>query len=656
MKLSVIIVNYNVRYFLEQCLHSVFQSSQGIDTEVFVVDNNSVDGSVGMIREKFPGVILLCNDENLGFSRANNMAIRQARGEYILLLNPDTVVEKDTFSSVIRFMDAHPDAGGAGVKMIDGKGHFLPESKRGLPTPLVAFYKVFGLSALFPRSRIFGRYHLGFLSPDEIHSVDILSGAFMFLRKSCLDQTGMLDESFFMYGEDIDLSYRILQAGYKNYYFPDTRIIHYKGESTKKSSVNYVFTFYRAMIIFARKHFSHQNARIFSILIHLAIYLRAFAAMSSRFMKSMMLPLIDGLMLFGGMYFIKNWWEGMLFPWGGRYPWEFIHIAVPLYILTWLFSIFLVSGYDRPVRTLKIVEGYAIGTLVILVIYSLLDESYRFSRAMIFFGLLWGLFASILLRLVLHYVLRIKYYQLGTPVKKRFIVVGEREEAGRVAGLVREANLNPAFIGLVGIDATPEGDERYIGTLRQIRDIIEIYTIEEVIFCAKDVPAHRIIDVMSEQQDLTVEFKIAPPASMSLIGSKSISTMEDLYIIDIDSINKKENRRNKFLLDTFMALFLLVFSPILVFITRQPAGLYRNILQVIGGKRSWVGYGKSGDQSAGRLPGIRPGILTPVELLSDRTMEPETIHRLNMLYARDYDISTDLNIIFRNIRELGRKS
>jgi GT2 family glycosyltransferase len=292
VKLSVIIVNYNVKYFLEQALHSVRKAVKGMDAEVFVVDNNSVDGSCEMVKRKFPEVILIENKDNPGFSKANNQAIRQSKGEYILLLNPDTVVEEDCFEKVTAFMDQTPDAGALGVKMIDGKGHFLPESKRGLPTPQVAFYKMFGLSALFPRSKRFGRYHLGYLDKDETHPVDVLAGAFMLLRKKTLEEIGLLDEDYFMYGEDIDLSYRITKAGYKNYYFPHTTIIHYKGESTKKSSVNYVFVFYRAMIIFAQKHYSQKHARLFSILINAAIYARASIAIVFRFVSSIYMWLL----------------------------------------------------------------------------------------------------------------------------------------------------------------------------------------------------------------------------------------------------------------------------------------------------------------------------------------------------------------------------
>ena len=256
MKLSIVIVNYNVKYFLEQCLISVKEALEGIDGEVFVVDNNSVDGSQQMLKERFPDINVILNEQNVGFAKANNQAMRVANGEYILLLNPDTVVESDTFHKVIDFMDSHPDAGGLGVKMVDGKGKFLPESKRSLPTPEVSFYKIFGLSQLFPKSKRFGKYHLSYLDENQTHEVEILAGAFMLMRKSVLDKVGLLDETFFMYGEDIDLSYRIILGGYKNYYFPEARIIHYKGESTKKGSLNYVQTSYNAMIILSEKHFA----------------------------------------------------------------------------------------------------------------------------------------------------------------------------------------------------------------------------------------------------------------------------------------------------------------------------------------------------------------------------------------------------------------
>ena len=259
MDLSVIIVNYNVKHFLEQCLTSVFRSLKGLKGEVIVVDNNSADGSNSMIIEKFSNVKLIKNSYNAGFSVANNQGIKIARGKYILLLNPDTIVSEETFSKCYEFMESNPDAGAAGVKMIDGKGKFLPESKRGLPTPITAFYRLSGLSSLFPQSKHFNRYYLGHLSSEKIHKIEVLTGAFMFIRREVFESIGHLDESFFMYGEDIDFSYRIIESGFNIYYLPRPTIIHFKGESTRKSEINYVINFYRSMITFVKKHFSDQR-------------------------------------------------------------------------------------------------------------------------------------------------------------------------------------------------------------------------------------------------------------------------------------------------------------------------------------------------------------------------------------------------------------
>jgi GT2 family glycosyltransferase len=398
MDLSVIIVNYNVKYFLEQCLHAVANAARQFEIEVFVVDNNSVDGSCAMIREKFPQVKLIENKHNAGFSRANNQALRIATGKYCLLLNPDTVIEEGSFKNCISFMDEHPEAGALGVKMIDGKGNFLPESKRALPTPKVAFYKIFGLARLFPKSKIFGQYHLGYLDKDKTHAVDILSGAFMLLRNEALVKTGLLDENFFMYGEDIDISYRMIKAGYKNYYFPGTTIIHYKGESTKKGSINYVIVFYHAMLIFAQKHFSKKNARIFSFLINMAIYFRAGLAISRRFVKRIYQPLIDFLLIYSGFWFLTPLWEKFRFGITDYYPPVFYQLVVPAYILIWLLSVYYSGGYEKPVKLWKVISGHLTGTIIILVLYALLPEAYRFSRALILIGSLWGMLAYYILR------------------------------------------------------------------------------------------------------------------------------------------------------------------------------------------------------------------------------------------------------------------
>ncbi len=275
LELSVIIVSYNTVDFLKICLHSVYTACHSLNSEVFVVDNNSSDGSVEMIREDFPQTNLIANNNNPGFSIANNQAIKLAKGKYILILNPDTIVAEDTFIKMISFLDVNDKAGSLGIKMIDGSGSFLPESKRGIPTPWASFCKMSGLSNLFKNSNLFNEYNKGYLSDDKNHPIEILAGAFMCIRKKVIDKVGMFDETFFMYGEDIDLSYRIIQAGYENYYFSDSAIIHFKGESTSKDKT-YRDRFYKAMLIFTNKHFSKSYGFIYNILINLGIYIIKF--------------------------------------------------------------------------------------------------------------------------------------------------------------------------------------------------------------------------------------------------------------------------------------------------------------------------------------------------------------------------------------------
>ena len=276
MKLSVVIVSYNVRPYLEQCLQSVQKALEGIEGEVFVVDNHSDDDSVVTVREKYPWVRLIENQENLGFSKANNQAIRQSQADYVLLLNPDTVVAEDTLRGVLTFMDEHPKAGGAGVMMCYEDGSRAPESRRALPTPWVAALKMLGFTK---------RYYMSHLPWDQPCRIEVISGAFCLLRHEALKTIGLLDEDFFMYGEDIDLSYRLLKGGWENWYLPYS-IIHYKGKSTQKSDYRYVHVFYQAMLIFFQKHYSHLSM-VYTVPVKMAIYFRAFIALTDILRKKL---------------------------------------------------------------------------------------------------------------------------------------------------------------------------------------------------------------------------------------------------------------------------------------------------------------------------------------------------------------------------------
>ena len=296
LKLSVIIVNYNVKYYLDQCIRSVLRAFEEMNTpaEIIVVDNHSADGSVDYLEQRypqklFPMVRFVRSAHNLGFARANNIAIRQSRGEYVLLLNPDTIVGEDALKASVDFMDAHEDAGAVGVRMLGAQGRRAMESRRGLPTPMVSFFKMLGFCNRWPHHRLFGKYYMGYLPWDEPSQIEVVSGAYCMLRRKALDEVGLLDEDFFMYGEDIDLSYRVLKGGYHNYYLP-VDILHYKGESTQKSSFRYVHVFYEAMLIFFRKHYSGMTF-LLSLPIKTAIYAKALMALvgmlSERMRKSL---------------------------------------------------------------------------------------------------------------------------------------------------------------------------------------------------------------------------------------------------------------------------------------------------------------------------------------------------------------------------------
>ena len=529
MKLSIIIVNYNVKHFLQQCLQSIYKAIKNINVEVLVVDNNSVDNSLTMLHEQFPQVKLIINNKNIGFSKANNQAIKQAKGQYVLLLNPDTVIQEDTLIKTVDFLDKNQQAGALGVKMVDGNGVFLPESKRSLPSPSSAFYKVFGLSKLFPNSKKFGKYHLNYLSQNEVNEVDVLSGAFFMTRKKILDQVGVLDERFFMYGEDIDLSYRIQTNGYKNYYVPTTSIIHYKGESTKKTSVNYIITFYKAMILFVKKHYSHKNANLLILFIQLAILFRASISIIKRISLKITYPLIDALAIFIGLNIIKDMWAKTYFLNENYYSDLFLKFGIPSYIAFWLIGIYLQKGYNIPVKISSLIKGIITGTIFLLIIYGLLPENLRFSRALILFGTMWTLIVSITIRKLLN-LLNITSLKIKSNKPKKIAIIGENEEFLRIQRIIQTTNSNAEFIYQINTLNTSQSPNQ-IGHIYQLEEIIQIHQIDEIIFSAKDITSNEIIRYM-EKITNNIEIKIAPTKSTFIIGSNSIHTKGNLYTLD----------------------------------------------------------------------------------------------------------------------------
>lgn len=630
---------------MEQCLNSCLKALKFVEGEIFVVDNNSIDGSNEMVKSKFPTVHLIENKKNVGFSKANNQAIEISKGKYVLLLNPDTVVEEDTFLKVIQFMDENPSAGGLGVRMLDGKGRFLPESKRGLPTPSVAFYKIFGLSALFPKSKLFGKYHLGYLSEFKTHEVDVLSGAFMLLRKETLDKVGLLDETFFMYGEDIDLSYRITLGGYKNYYFPETRIIHYKGESTKKSSVNYVFVFYRAMVIFAQKHFSKNNAKLFSFLINIAIYFRAGLAILTRFIKKASLPFFDLAFITGGLFLLTRYWHQANI----EFPKEIIRFLIPFYAICWLLFNQYAGTYDFPQKIKRFVFGTILGTLFILVNYALLPKSYQFSRLYILTGTLWVISYYLISRVYLHFSIG-KKFKLNAKTNENFIIVGSIEESNRVQNMLKQ--INSKISNIYFVSANEEKNDKQVGISSQLDQLVNKYPIDELIFCAKDISAQEIINWMATLGHKDLDFKIAQPESMFLIGSNSINSAGDLYIYNLNEISKKSKKRMKRSIDFLFSLSALIFSPFLIWSYQNKLTFLKNMFLCLIAKKTLVGYKYVKSKENEQLPSIKKGILSPFDGL--KVNDENIREKLNLIYARDYNIFKDLEIIQKAWQKLDR--
>jgi O-antigen biosynthesis protein len=536
MELSVIIVSYNVRHFLEQCLMSVYQALEGIENEVFVVDNNSADGSCSMVSSRFPVARLIINRENRGFSAANNQAIKLATGRYILLLNPDTLVEEETFKKCIAFMDNHPDSGAAGVRMIDGKGRFLPESKRAIPTPGTAFFKISGLARIFPHSSLFNRYYLGDRDNNKSSQADVISGAFMFIRHDALLKTGLLDEDYFMYGEDIDYSYRLLKAGYKNYYYPGTKIIHYKGESTKKENLNVLLNFYMAMLIFVRKHFNGGKHRSYIFLVQAAIFFRAGVSLVKRIIKKIFLPFSDGLLALIIFRLVAEAWENYRFGPGYNYPGVFTSIIIPVYVIIIIMAIALFRGYRKPSEIPETLKGSLAGILFILVLYALLPLGIRFSRAIIIFGGLVSIASIVLWRMLLSYILP---EFADNPLKKerKTIIISDSEGYLKVRELLVQNPAGNVISGRVSI-SPDDSSEEVLGNIQQLKEVIRVNRIKEVIFASRNLNASLIIGSMHAIANCNVTIKIASSDEKYILGSRYVNPLEGTYSHEtIDSGN-----------------------------------------------------------------------------------------------------------------------
>jgi GT2 family glycosyltransferase/lipopolysaccharide/colanic/teichoic acid biosynthesis glycosyltransferase len=573
MDLTIIIVNYNVKEFLEQSIISIKKSCKNIQYQLFVVDNGSSDGSVELVQKKFPEARLFRNIENKGFAAANNQAIRQAQGEYILLINPDTIVQEDTFSVILSFFEEHPDCGMVGCKILNPDGSLQLPCRRSFPTPWVAFTKITGLSKLFPQSKLFGRYNLTYLSPDETYEVEAISGSFMFFRQQVIDDVGYLDESFFMYGEDLDWCFRIREAGWKIFYLPETKIIHFKGGSSKKSEVDLTLQFYRAMKLFVEKHYHNRYLHVPQWLLMLGITLRAILTFLSKFFLWMLPGLIDYILLnlsiILGIYIRFH----SLLPHLRSYV-----IVMVVYSLIWLLCLTLAGGYGRTkYSALRATYGVLLG-LILNTSLTFFFNQYAFSRAVVLIsGTLnilflggWRFGLKIISRL---HIFAFKNFPGKSLLGRRALIVAPAASGQRIAARLKK-RLDTGY-EVFGIVSPEEGrvDEKnqevpVLGDLKYLDAIIGQTHVQEIIFSTEQISYDQIMEIIAHSKKRTVNFKLIPSSMDVIIGKASIEYIGDLPLMDIDyKLNRPANIYTKRVFDIFIAVFaLILFLPEILFL------------------------------------------------------------------------------------------
>ncbi|MDT7855937.1 glycosyltransferase family 2 protein [Rubrivirga sp. S365] len=690
---SVVIVTYNVRGFLDQALRSVERASAGLAVETFVVDNDSADGSAEMVRERFPDVRLIANEENVGFAVANNQALREAAGRYALVLNPDTILQEDTLRTLVAFMDGHPDAGAVGCRILNPDGTFAPESRRAFPTPAVAFYRIAGLARLFPQSPRFGRYNLTHLPADEVCEVDALSGSCMMVRREAMwgggeghgmerDEegwaeksaphgsahppmppslhpsprgAGLLDEAFFMYGEDLDWCYRIQRAGWRIYYTPETQIVHYKGESTKRGDLRYVVLFYGAMLRFVEKHVGggagwaeRAGTGALALALRVGIVGRAAVAALGRLGRGLAGPAADGALAWAALAAAAWGWsqaDGFAFGSG------FYGLVLPAYALALVGGVALAGGYPRgrpPLRPVAV--GAALAALAVAAA-SFFVPSIAFSRAAL--GLGFPAAAALLLA-------RRVRRRTRTAPPRRALVVGTAAEAERLRRLLG-GRLRPeaevvGYVAEAGGDGTSAagGAVPHVGRPRQLRDLARLQHADEVVFAADSLTNTAILEGMRALRDLPVQLKILASGHDRIIGKAYVEDYAAPLLEAERAVAPLRAGWSRRALEVPVAALFTLAAPALRATARlRPTARWRRLAafaarmpSVLAGRRALVGYDAAGPHPPPAW-GLPPGV---VSVLDTRRPRPATIteaHRAYWFYAQRQSPWLDAEILLR---------
>lgn len=645
--ISIVIVNYNVREFLHQCLISIEKSLGNLSVDVWIVDNNSVDGSKKYLQSisHKPDINVILNDENVGFSTANNQAIHKCDSKYVMLLNPDTVLEENTLKKCFRKMEQDKSIGALGVRMIDGAGKFLPESKRGFPSLWASFTKMSGMSKLAPKSKWLNGYYCGHIDEFEEAEIDVLCGAIMFIRSSILDEVGLLDETFFMYGEDIDLSYRIQKAGVKVYYYPDTSIIHYKGESTKKTSLTYLRTFYNAMIIFINKHFKGGSYVILIGILKLAIYFRASISWMINWAKKLLHPVLD-MVLFGfSLIGLKEVWAQFYFKDPSYFDDSPVYYNFMSYIALWVLSMYIMGSYDRKSDLIKLIKGLFLGLIVILVMYGLLPMGFRSSRVLILLGFPIVMGVSMLTKLIANY-LRQHKWDFTIPVNKNICIIGHKKDCAQVESQLRMVNLQDRVKAKISIDSV--SDDYYVNDISNLAEVVKLFKINEIIFSSSSIPYREIFEWMRKLGP-KYSYKIASQDQDAIIGSSSKNETGEVYTYQFEmAILDAVNIRLKRIFDLIIGLISLLLSPVIWIVTKADFIVFSNIINVLIGNKTWIGYDDQGTSDI-KLPQIRNAIFNISDIVNDGIMNSNKVDRINLDYARNYTVSRDVESLLKAI-------
>jgi len=655
MELSVIIVNYNVRRFLESALTSVRRALEGIESEVFVVDNASDDGSAEMVRAKFPEVHLLENTRNLGFARANNLALAQARGRFLLLLNPDTLVQEDTFRVMLAFFRQTSDAGIAGCRILNPDGSFQLPCRRSFPTPWVAFTKTFGLSALFPKSHLFGQYNLTFLSDEATYPVDAVSGSFMMVRREAYEKVGGLDEDFFMYGEDLDWCYRVMQAGFRVYYVHTTKIIHFKGESTRRSDIDEIRLFYQAMQLFVRKHLSRSRPVL--ILLNLGIFVRETAASIARLRIPVLFALLDALLVVLAILAGEYLYFGEFFHFPARaYPSVWIAPAALIVLLSAAAGLYTMRRFALARAMGVVATGYIFISASVFFI-----KDFAFSRAVV---LIAGFLTLCLL----------PGWRLGARLLgghggrkslfgRRTVIVGTGPSAQEVLRRLR-ARVDDGYdvLGFIDTSRRRIGEKiagiEVIGSVDNVAKVLDERRVGEVIFSTDGLPYEQILSVIAQSKNRSMNFRLVGGNLEAIIGKTRIDELDTLPLVDIDyNIHRLSHRFVKRLMDIVIAALLLVTVYPFVRLRRGVAGSSPLLLLpgVLRGQLSLVGLPidkAPKDSAEGGAPKayLGPEGLTGLVQLNERAdLDEEERERYTLYYAKNQSLILDLEIIAKSL-------